>query len=414
MNELSTPMARKPVFSTLGFACAEWAAFGIVAILCHLSRSGHGFQEAFAGAIVSITLLCGLFFPLLGALSPAPANGPKLLVFPAAIFLAALPWIPPVWLGDSSRRWTFILYLLITAVAGNLILLFVPGSGAAAAPRSKIIQWRAGGKLVLAAAATGLTLAVADLARPSNDSTPITYKVAAFLLLTIFSCFVTMRIVSNARAIVAALFLAVGGAVVQWILDPSPAVRALTPDACSGTALAIGAIYCGSHVARNSSLLWTAICIVLSMGSVAAFPAIGIPLLTGMVILTAAAAFSRQIGGAIFLAGAVSAVAFVISLTRDRFAIWLQGEGGPLSVAGLVVAGATGALALLAIIKLYKNATALALFIAGAASMSLAAVHPALRTIFLGISCFCMAPLAGALIAPRDAWILSVRAEKEN
>lgn len=316
-NEPKTLRLSSP--ASAGFACMQLAVFATVAFILHMSPALRGWPGEAVKIFASATILCGLFFPFYAAASPAPANGPKLIIFSAATFLSLMPWIPPGWMEAGSVH-TFLAILIICAIAGNLLYIVLPSALIAPAPYAKPVEWRVGGKLMIAVLAIGLATALADrffpLARSGSDN----YRFVSIVLFAMFNYFLATRLSLRPAVVLVAVVVAIAAPLIFMIPLREPALQLFESALIPAAALAVGVQYAASHVSRTGSLVWALICIVLQFGAVAVWPAIGIPLASAMIVYMAHALAARRAFAATLLMIIIVLAAVLLYITWDEFA----------------------------------------------------------------------------------------------
>lgn len=409
--------------STVGFACLQWAIFSIVAVVFHFSDRQEGIRGLLASGVGTTTLFCALLFPFFAVLSPEPANGPKLIIFSAAVFLALTPWIPPRFLDGDEARWSFLLLLMIASALGNLIILALPSTAGGAAPRTKRIDWSAGGKLFIVILSLGLAAIIADRLRGRPWNAP---GVVSMLLIVIFTYFVASRFTRSPAAVVTAVLFACGAAALVAVVEQF--AGGIASGSIAGTALGIGVLYSASHVERGGNFLWTIISVALMLGAVADLPILGAPLLVGMLIYLISATVGRRPTATAMLIVLIAVCVFVMFKTWPRLLDWIENvrlaggratrpETGILHVERVVAvpcAVFAGMLALLAIARLYKNPAALATFAAGAVSLGFAFYYSPLQPTLCIHAILLFGAVGGAVVAHGESLIRGAAGEEGN
>jgi hypothetical protein len=263
-----------------------------MAVLALLGLMFHWFELPGAAARVAArslggaALLVAPLLPLFALVSPAPVNGAKLLVFPAAVTIALVPWVPREWLGEEARSAT-LARLFVIAILANLVVLGLPGSGGPP-PREKPVRWGSGGKLMAFVAAVALAAAALEVWRSRESQGTVAYRFASVALLVIFGFFLQTRFTSSPTATLVALALGIPAAAyfrARLALPNYQGLAAVADQCWAGIALALGTLYAVAHAARGESWTWAVIATLLSLGSARAFPPVSVGLVPALGLL---------------------------------------------------------------------------------------------------------------------------------
>ncbi len=388
---------------SVGFASFQMAWLAALALLLHETGFVGASGRTLALAVGSTALLLAPFFPLYAVLSPEPANGAKLLVFPAATFLAVWSWLPPSIgaHGPAAVRW-----LLVLGVAGNAAVIAAPALGATKALRGKRIEWRAGGPLFLAVLALAAAqAAVAVSARvPEVNPAP---AIAAIVLAVVFQFFLATRISTSPRAILAGLVLAGAAIAGGFALGRTRVPLDLPAGDLVSAALVLGALYALCHVERAGHLPWVFLASILALGAAAPAPLLALALVVPSAVVVVRAVRTRRPAPA-FGGVTVSVAAFLaapLSIGRvhggDPSRFLASAPGAPVVlVAGAVVVAALAA----ARARDVGDGALLAAFGAMTALLVLLGAGGPASWAFLSVA----AVLAGSLLAPRAALVRTV------
>ncbi|HKE01586.1 MAG TPA: hypothetical protein VKE69_11295 [Planctomycetota bacterium] len=256
----------------IGMRLAAAVAAGL-ALLAIVVRAG-GF-----GPAAELISLAAASFALLAFASPEPANGPKLVVLPLAVALAAAGCLRAAAIAPDA---TTVASSAFAAVVANVALL------ASRRHRDKRIDWTAGGRPFLAVALLAFAVALGALGLGLAIE-----GVASFGLAIVFSYFVTTRV---GDAIVGHAF---GLALVAGLLACTYPLPGRDRDT-TAVALALGALYASTHAARGVAA-WTVIGLVLAAGTAAYSPTCGVALAAPAALAGLGAERARRWSGGLLL-----------------------------------------------------------------------------------------------------------------
>jgi hypothetical protein len=388
-----------------GFACILWVFLSVLALCLHEFRLHGDAGRALTQWIGGLALCCAPFFPWFLLASPVPANGAKLIIFSAASSVALAPWIPPRWTSDAESRALFVRYVLAGSVLFNALILATPARG-------RIIQWGAGGKPMAVVALLAVAFAAVDGLLPQGSPSTTSYRFAGVVLFVIFIFFLVSRFTVSPIATLGAVILASAASAAVLRADSRPAVQQVADSAVVAFALMGASLYCWSHVAKSGSTVWAFTGILAMQGCVAAMPGLAIPLAAGLATFAIAAFSLRQGAGAALLLLSAGVLGFVASITWDPFRFWrdrIPADPHVPQGSALFLASAVGGtvLALVAVLRMRRNAAALAAASCAAACLALGMEVPTIDHIYYSAAAALAAALAATLAAPRASLVPS-------
>ncbi|MFN0205596.1 MAG: hypothetical protein ACKVS6_04700 [Planctomycetota bacterium] len=419
-NNVTKPFYSNP--SSVGFASLQFAFLSASALLLNEFKMNEPAARGVTQIIGGFALFVAVLFPIFVLLSPSPANGPKLLVFPVAATLALAPWIPPSWNRDPAG---FFRIIFSISILGNILLLFVPAIGAGPPARGREIRWGAGGKLMLLITILAFSVSVVDLYFLKTELWVKTYRFGGIVTSIIFIYFLATRWTSSPGALLFSVVAAVAAAAAVLLNDRGPGVSQFFDSSITALSLMIGALYCASHVSKTSSFVWTFILILLMQGCSAAWPGFGPPLAAGIVMYILSAMMNRNGGGAALLAIALAALGFVTSTTWGRFTDWLDsielyeaaGESfiiDPHSAAGYAILGIIVLIAFAGAARMIKNAAVLAGISTSVACFVMSKSFPEVQTFYLIGTVVLFIIVGGAIFSPRTNLIIDSAVEPDE